>query len=90
MEGVDAHELPLFEALQESRSGLELLGTRRRSAGSAGQRLALLARTVPVNRPHLRMRLGRPLTRADMWREQGARAGALAAWAWRTAVRRGG
>jgi len=87
-DGVNARQLTLFEALQESQSGLELLRTRWRSAASVRERAALVARTIPVNRPHLQMRLGRPVTRADLWREQRARLGALAGWAWTKAVRR--
>lgn len=87
-DGIDVQELTLFEALQESRTGLDMLGTRWRAAPSTRERLALLARALPVNRPHLQMRLGRPVTRADLRREQRARLGALAGWAWTKAVRR--
>ena len=87
-DGVDTRQLALFAALHESQSGLELFRTRWRSAATARERAVLVARTIPVNRPHLQMRLGRPVTRADLWREQRARLGALAGWAWRKAVRR--
>lgn len=88
-DGVDARQLTLFEALHESQSGLELFRTRWQSAATVRERAVLVAHTIPVNRPHLQMRLGRPVTRADLWREQRARLGALAGWAWTKAVRRG-
>lgn len=88
-QGMDAHDLSLFTALQDHESGLDLFRTRWRSAGSARERAALVARTVPVNRPHLQMRLRREPTRADLWREQRGRALALARWAWTRGVRRG-
>lgn len=87
-DGVDSRQLTLFAALHESQSGLELFRTRWQSAATARERAVLVARTIPVNRPHLQMRLGRPVTRADLWREQRARLGVLAGWAWRKAVRR--
>ena len=87
-DGVDSRQLTLFAALHESQSGLELFRTRWQSAATARERAVLVARTIPVNRPHLQMRLGRPVTRADLWREQRARLGALAGWAWTKAVRR--
>ena len=87
-DGVDSRQLTLFAALHESQSGLELFRTRWQSAATARERAVLVARTIPVNRPHLQMRLGRPVTRADLWREQRARLGALAGWAWAKAVRR--
>ncbi|MCV7478489.1 nucleotidyltransferase family protein [Micrococcus luteus] len=87
-DGMDAHDLALFEALQADESGLDLFRTRWRTARSARERARLVLHTLPVNRPHLQMRLGRPVTRADLWREQGARLGALAGWAWTKAVRR--
>lgn len=88
-DGADARQLTLFAALHESQSGLELFRTRWQSATTVRERAALVARTIPVNRPHLQMRLGRPVTRADLWREQRTRLGALAGWAWTKAVRRG-
>ncbi|PPQ22831.1 hypothetical protein C4888_11325, partial [Streptococcus agalactiae] len=87
-DGVDTRQRALFAALHESQSGLELFRTRWQSAATARERAVLVARTIPVNRPHLQMRLGRPVTRADLWREQRARLGALAGWAWTKAVRR--
>lgn len=86
---VDPRQLTLFAALHESQSGLALFRTRWQSATTVRERAALVARTIPVNRPHLQMRLGRPVTRADLWREQRTRLGALAGWAWTKAVRRG-
>ncbi len=88
-DGMDAHDLALFEALQHDESGLDLFRTRWQSAATVRERAVLLARTIPVNRPHLQMRLGRPVTRADLWREQRARLGALTDWAWTKAARRG-
>lgn len=81
-DGMDAHDLALFEALQDDESGLDLFRTRWRTAHSARERARLVLHTLPVNRPHLQMRLGHAPTRADLWREQRSRATALARWAW--------
>ncbi|MCK6094782.1 nucleotidyltransferase family protein [Micrococcus sp. EYE_162] len=87
--GMDEHDLTLFTALRSQESGMQLFTTRWRAAESTRERAALVLHTLPVNRPHLQMRLGRPPTRADILREQAHRAGALAGWIREKAVSRG-
>lgn len=85
----DEHDLRLFTALRASESGMDLFATRWAAARSGRERVRLVLHTIPVNRPHLQMRLGRTPTRADRRREQAARARALMVWAWHRKVRRG-
>ncbi|MEW1964843.1 nucleotidyltransferase family protein [Micrococcus sp. NPDC078436] len=87
--GMDEHDLTLFTALRSQESGMQLFTTRWRAAESTRERAALVLHTLPVNRPHLQMRLGRPPTRADILREQAHRAGALVGWIREKAVSRG-
>ena len=60
-----------------------------RAAGTARERVELVLHVLPVNRAHLAMRLGRPVTWRDVAREQTSRVGAGLTWIRRKAVRRG-
>lgn len=82
-------ESELFTALRSHASGAELLAARWRAAGTVRERAGLVARVAPVNRAHLQMRLGRPITWRDVVREQASRVGAGLTWICGRAVRRG-
>ncbi|MDY6054822.1 nucleotidyltransferase family protein [Micrococcus sp.] len=84
----DAAELRLFQALSAHESGMDLFATRWASATGLPAKAALVWGAVGVNRPHLRMRLGRPLRRGDVTRAQLGRIAALARWAWNKGVHR--
>lgn len=84
---MDEHDLSLFGALRDQETGMDMFSTRWQAAGTARDRAALLLHTIPVNRPHLQMRLGHPPSRREVLEEQVARAGALAAWIRRSARR---
>ncbi|UBH24469.1 nucleotidyltransferase family protein [Micrococcus porci] len=88
--GVDEREALLLSAVRGDESGIRLLATRWHAARGWRERLHLLVRTVPVNRAHLQMRLGRPPTTADVLREQASRGAALTRWAAGKAVPRVG
>ncbi|MET3895760.1 Uncharacterised nucleotidyltransferase [Micrococcus luteus] len=85
----DASEERIFAALQADEAGVDLLAARWAAATGPRARLALVRRAIPVNRPHLQMRLGRPPTRVDIAREQLGRVRELIAWALRRAGGRG-
>ena len=82
-------ESELFTALRSHASGADLLAARWRAAGTARERVELVLHVLPVNRAHLAMRLGRPVTWRDVAREQTSRVGAGLTWIRRKAVRRG-
>lgn len=82
-------ESELFAALRSHASGADLLAARWRAAGTVRERAALILHVLPVNRPHLQMRLGRPVTWRDVLREQASRVGAGLAWARGKTMRRG-
>lgn len=85
--GMDEHDLTLFTALRDQESGMDMFSTRWQAADTARERASLLLHTIPVNRPHLQMRLGHPPTRREILQEQWTRAGELAAWIRRSARR---
>jgi len=83
------HDLRLFTALHHRETGFDLFRTRWGAARSARERAALVLHTIPVNKAHLQMRLGRPITRKDILREQVGRVFSAAAWLKTKAVHRG-
>lgn len=88
LDGAHTAQARVFSALLAGETGMALMATRWAAASSRRERVALLTRGLRVNRPHLKMRLGRVPTHGDLMREHLAHLRDLASWVRRQAARR--